>query len=109
MSEHIIPAPGEDGFDAGDRTHVRKARDNEKRTDKERASVVSGLMTIPEGRKWLWDFMSQCGIYTTPFSENALVMAFNTGKADVGRRLLADIVEYAPDAYVLMIKEHQRK
>ena len=53
--------------------------------------------------------MGRCGIYETPFNENEMVMAYKAGKADVGRMLLADIVQFAPDEYVMMIKEHQKK
>ena len=109
MSDHVIPAPGEEGFDAGDRRHVKRAGEEAKRRDKERGSVVSGLMGIPEGRRWLWEFMGRCGIYETPFNENEMIMAYKAGKADVGRMLLADIVQFAPDEYVVMIKEHQKK
>ena len=109
MSEHVIPAPGEDGFDVGNRRHVNRARDEAKRAEKERAAVIVGLMDLPEGRNWLWDLMARCGIYETPFNENEMTMAYKAGKSDVGRMLLADIVQFAPDQYVLMIKEHQKK
>lgn len=109
MSDRVIPQQGEEGFDAGDIRHVRQARNSEKLADKQRAAVVIGLMDIAEGRKWLWDFLSQCGIYETPFDTNELKMAYNAGRGDVGRRLLGDIVQFAPEQYVMMIKEHQKK
>lgn len=109
VSDRIIPEQGQEGFDAGDARHVRRARDVEKREEKQRAAVIIGLMDLPEGRKWLWDFLAACGLYETPFSESELRMAYNAGRGDVGRRLLADIVQFSPDMYVEMIKEHQRK
>lgn len=105
----MIPDQTEEGFDAGDVRHVRRARDIEKRDEKMRGAVVAGLMDMPEGRKWLWDMMARCGMYETPYSESQLRMAYNAGKSDVGRMILADIVQFAPDMYVQMIKEHQKK
>lgn len=105
----MIPAQGEEGYDAGDVRHVRQSRNSEKLAEKQRAAVIIGLMDIGEGRKWLWDFLAGCGMYETPFSESDLRMAYNAGRGDVGRRLLADIVQFAPDQYVLMIKENQKK
>ncbi len=104
-----VPDQTEEGFDAGNPRHVGRARDNEKREEKLRGAVVAGLMDMPEGRKWLWSLLANCGLYETPYSDVALRMAYNAGRGDVGRRLLADIVQFAPEMYVQMIKEHQKK
>jgi len=109
MSDAPIPAPGEEGYDAGDPNHVKRARNDARRREKDDAAVVAALMENGQGRAWLWGLLGFCGIYQSPFSLNEMQMAYAAGKGDVGRKLLADIVQHAPDQYVMMIKEHQRK
>ena len=65
-------------------------------------------MADPEGREWLWDVLTMCRLYVNAFSSDPTVMAFNCGMQNVGQRLLADIIEAAPELYLAMQQEKMR-
>lgn len=67
--------------------------------------VLEALLGTSKGRKWLHARLAEVGIGRQPFSSNALQMAFNCGELNSGQRLLARILEVAPDKYTLMIQE----
>lgn len=67
---------------------------------------LTRVMSDPAGREYLYDLLASLHIYSTSFSTDALIMAFNEGQRNVGIRLTADLVEAAPDMYLQMLKEH---
>jgi len=89
------------------------ARDREERDrNRELASVQRGrdwmtVLSTPEGRRLVWTILGECGLYRSSFAVDALAMAHNEGRRDVALRLLADITQHTPDAYVLMLTENR--
>lgn len=92
-------------YDAGDEKMVRAARLRAKRADEERLEMVKAVMSLPQGRKWMWAILGHCGVLQTPFATNALVMAFTSGKMDVGHFIIRDVMEVAPEMYLQMAAE----
>lgn len=71
----------------------------------ERANLLVVLGTR-EGRAFIWDLLVRSGVFALSFSgEQPLTMAFNEGRRQYGNRLLAEINQAAPEAYLLMLKE----
>ena len=71
--------------------------------------VIRLLMREPEGRRWLWNKISDCRVFSTTqqFGENAAIAtAFLEGKRSVGLALLADINRLCPNEYGLAVKEN---
>ncbi len=66
-------------------------------------------MFDPEGRMWMWDLLTLCGIFHSSFSIDALRCAFNEGRRDIGLRLLAEINQLSPEFYIRMVQENQAK
>lgn len=73
---------------------------------REHLAHLTRVMSDPQGREYLYDLLASLHIYSTSFSTDALIMAFNEGQRNVGIRLTADIVEAAPDMYLQMLKEY---
>lgn len=67
---------------------------------------LTRVMSDPAGREYLYDLLASLHIYSTSFSTDPLIMAFNEGQRNVGIRLTADLVEAAPDMYLQMLKEY---
>ena len=108
MSEHLHIVEGDETtFDASNPRHVKKRRDESKRTDNKRDAFLSAMMEQPEGRSWMWWLMEQTNMYHASFSPNAMVMAHKEGARNVGLAVLAEVMRVAPAEYLLMMKERQ--
>ena len=96
-------------FNASDTRQLRKAVKAARQAEAERSSVILSLMSNPAGRNWVHSIFVDCGIFHQTFSLNALAMAFNEGKRSVALQLLADVVRWAPDQYIQMMREANDK
>lgn len=77
-----------------------RIRENEFRT------VVQGIMSVRAGRQWVLRILTEwCSIASTPFTSDPAATAFNCGQQNIGLRLQADVIEAAPNDYLLMLKE----
>ena len=63
------------------------------------------VMSTQQGRRMVWLFLAECGVFRNPATANALSTQFACGEMNVGQRLLARITELAPDAFLVMQKE----
>ena len=95
-------------YDAGDPEQVNKARKKAGRNKAEKLRVVEGIMSVPEGRKWLYEILKRCHVFSTPFQNDPYATAFNCGEQNIGQMLLADIVAAAEDQYVVMCRENSK-
>ena len=63
------------------------------------------LMSLPQGRRFMWRLLERAGVFRSSFSLNGLEMAHNEGNRNAGLHLLADIQELCPERYTQMLKE----
>lgn len=72
-------------------------------------AVLNVVMSTVEGRRFLWDFLASCHLFSTTFTGDALTSAFAEGERNVGQRLLSDIMVVCPDQYIQAMREaHER-
>lgn len=76
-----------------------------KRTDLLRKADYQQLMESKAGRGVFYRMLSDCGVYRTSFSPDALVMAYQEGRRSVGLKILADLQRYCPAECAQMINE----
>lgn len=110
MADHIQNLEAEmqqdKTFDASDPKQVNNARKKASLKKSESLRVVQALMQHKDGRKWIYNLLQRCHIYTSPFVPGqADVTAFNCGEENVGLMIQADVVAAAPDEYLQMCKE----
>lgn len=67
---------------------------------------VAGVMSTPEGRRFTWRLLCECGIFRTSFNTNALSMAFAEGQRNIGLMLQARLAKAAPKMYQTMLEEN---
>jgi hypothetical protein len=97
----------EQAYNAGDAQHVAKRQKSQKTRDLQKASALKGIMSIPEGRMWMWDLIGRCGVYHSSYSPDALAMAFHEGHRNIGLHLTAEINRLSPELYARMVNENQ--
>lgn len=86
---------------AGDEGEIRNARDREKLIAQREADDLAFLLASPQGRRYIWRQIGQCGVFKTSFTGNSTTF-FNEGARNIGLQMLAEI---DPDALALMMKE----
>lgn len=92
-------------YDASDPEQVNKSRKSAGRNRRARLEFVEGMMTLPQGRKWLWELMSKCFIHGNPVVQgDTHATFFNLGQQNIGKLVLQDVQEF-PELYVQMVKE----
>ena len=67
--------------------------------------ALGRFMGEPAGRRWVYQLMGECGVWTTTGVSNALSLAFREGSRFVGLRLQAEIMQANHDMYLKMLKE----
>lgn len=87
-----------------DRGQVRAARKREAYTERARHADVARVLALPEGRRFVWWLLEQCGAFQSVMRNGRDWSEFYAGQQDVGHLLLAE-VKAAPDAYLRMERE----
>jgi hypothetical protein len=98
-------------YNAADEEQVKGRKEKQKRRDILTQGALKVLMSTPEGRAWLWELLARCGVFRLSFSTDALIMAFNEGKRDIGSHVIGDInrLNGGPELYIRMAVENQGK
>lgn len=95
-------------YNAADEKSVNEARKRAGRKKIEDLNIIKAMMDLLEGRKYLYELMEACHIFGNCFyGEEPNKTAFSLGERNVGLRVLAHIMESAPDLYTQMCKENK--
>lgn len=86
------------------RAETKKAR---LKLEQEREEMRNTLAS-PDGRAVVWRILEQCGIYRSSFQGEALTMAFNEGKRQIGLWLLSELQQANPGAYLAMQRDKKQ-
>ncbi|MGH7744064.1 MAG: hypothetical protein ACREQ5_04490, partial [Candidatus Dormibacteria bacterium] len=92
-------------YDASNRKDIRRAEKASAQVQRTRLDFLHAAMGTPQGRAWFHELLSVCHLFADPFSGQALTEAYLKGERNVGLRIFAEILEYCPDQYILMMKE----
>ena len=92
-----------------DRKSVRRQEKQAEIRMAQRAAVVRDVMSTTQGREWIWFILSECHIFSTTFTGDALTSAFCEGERNIGQRILNTITDVCPDQYIQAMREaHER-
>jgi hypothetical protein len=90
---------------------VRQVKEAKKRVSKKdellRADLKVVLSTV-QGRRLVWRWLSECHTFRSVFSTDTATMAYLAGQQDIGHRMMAEIAQAHPDAYIEMMVEQRR-
>jgi len=67
------------------------------------------LMSLPAGARFIWRLLERAGVYRSSFSTDALIMAAQEGRRDIGLKLLAEILEACPEKYINLLKSSKER
>jgi hypothetical protein len=103
MAEEQVP------YNAGDAQHVAKREKSAKTRNLQKKAALRRLMSDAEGRMWMWELLTRCGVYHSSYSSDALAMAFREGHRNIGLHLTAEINHLSPELYMKMVNENQER
>lgn len=92
-------------YDASNRKDIRKAEKEARQVELGRIEWLRSALSSTGGRSWFHNILSDCHLFSDPFTGQALREAFLKGERNIGLRIFADIVNYCPDQYILMMRE----
>ena len=107
MDLRMNEAPEEENY--GDEKFVAKQEKKARQEQKSRDNALASLMRTVDGRRLIWDILSNCHIFSTCFHENPIIMAKAEGERNIGLMLFAHIMRVCPSEYMTMAKESQPK
>jgi hypothetical protein len=98
-------------YNAGDEQAVKSRGEKQKKRDLRKQMALRRFLSDSDGRLWMWDLLEFCGVFHLSFSTEALVMAFNEGRRNIGNHLMAEITRLpgGPELYMRMATENQAK
>jgi hypothetical protein len=85
-----------------------KLSEAKKRLIKEKNDLLK-ILSIPEGRRFLWKLLDQSGVFRTVFNTDTHAMAFNEGWRSMGLSILNDITSAKAEAFDQMRRENVKK
>ena len=93
---------------AADKNQVQEGDRKEKSQREKELDDLFWVLSTQTGRRFIWRWLSFCGIFASSFSgEQSLTMAYLEGQRNVALRLIADLMETRPEAFIEMIKENK--
>ncbi len=98
----------EEGYDPTDSRHVTIASEIERNRREQQITDLKKILATIEGRRFFWRYLSLAGVFHSSFTGNNTTF-FNEGKREIGLKLLADLNEAVPQAFVLMQTEEAQR
>lgn len=96
------------GAAADPRLIKKKVLDSRLRARRDADDLRQILSTLA-GRRLVWRYLTICHVFETAFNNSGSVTAFNLGEQNIGLKLLAEINETDPEAYLKMLKESKEE
>lgn len=90
---------------AANEAKIREGKEKDLRDRERYVADLQGLLSIPGGRRFLWEQLTRCRIYEQSAEMSGSWTYFNEGSRKIGLQLLADIIEADDEKYLLMMRE----
>lgn len=90
---------------AADPEQVKQATKKELRHRAQELEDLRAMLTLPAGRRYLWELLTRCKVYESVFTITPERIYYNAGQQDIGHAVLADIAEAQPEALLQMMQE----
>ena len=113
MGEQVIEEEQEnsytdDSYDANDPKEVNRARKKAAREKMQHDEVIRGIMSIREGRKWIYHILEFSSMFGNPIGSDVYATHVNIGMANIGKMIWAEVEDAAPEFCATMLKEAKK-
>lgn len=90
---------------AADIEQVKEAASKEKRGKEQRCDDMLMVLSTPQGRRFIWRYLTECGVFRTSYTGDATNTIYLEGQRNMGLKILSDVNEASPEAYIKMMLE----
>ena len=94
---------------ATDEGQIKNAQIKEKLASEKKLNDLRFLLSTEQGRRFIWDLLSNCGIYKESADASGSWTYYKEGRRSIGLSVLAQVVEADPDSYLKMMKESKKE
>ena len=95
-------------MDTGDVKQVSKKKSRRQAKRDQELDDLRNILDMSGGRNFIWRLLTECGVYRTSYTGEALETAYNEGKRQMGLWALEEIFSASPHTYALMQKENRK-
>lgn len=92
---------------AADPAKVKKQAQKSEMLRHREIEDIFNVLATPSGRRFVWRYLTDCGIFKTSFTGNSETF-YKEGQRSIGLKLLADVNEADPSAYLKMLDEARK-
>ena len=92
---------------AADEDDIELSDKEAKAQREEELKDLRDVLKLKAGRKVLWRYLEECGVFTGGFVPDPNRVYFNEGMRNIGNIILLDVNEAAPETLMNMKKEFQ--
>lgn len=78
---------------------------NKRKADRDLTDLKK-VLSLVEGRRFIWRLLSDAGVFRSSFNANALAMSFSEGNRNLGLVVLNEILKVSPASFTQMQREH---
>ena len=95
-------------------SRISKTEEQEKRLEAEKLerevflNDVRHVLSSVQGRRFVWRILDMAGVYRSSFTGNSTTF-FNEGARNIGLRVLSDVMDAKPEAFLLMQQEDKKR
>jgi hypothetical protein len=95
-------------------SRISKEAEQEKRLEAEKLerevflNDVRHVLSSVQGRRFVWRILDMAGVYRSSFTGNSTTF-FNEGARNIGLRVLSDVMDAKPEAFLLMQQEDKKR
>ena len=95
-------------------SRISKEAEQEKRLEAEKLerevflNDVRHVLSSVQGRRFVWRILDMAGVYRSSFTGNSSTF-FNEGARNIGLRVLSDVMDAKPEAFLLMQQEDKKR
>lgn len=93
---------------AADVEQVKHAKEKQVSRREREINDMAFILNTAQGRRLLWRYLEICGVFKSSFTGSSETF-YLEGQRNVGLKILADITETSPEAYMLMMKEAKNR
>ncbi len=84
---------------------IKEQKQKEKLLLKRDKTDLKFILQHQQGRRVIWKYLEMAGINRSSFTGDVNSTLFNEGMRNMGLRILADVMETQPEAYLKMIND----
>jgi hypothetical protein len=92
-------------YDTSDRKAIRRAEKASRLAELNDREVMVAIASTTNGRRYLWNRLAECHLFTPIYNDNPQRMAFLEGERNAGLKLLSDFMQWCPEEFILAMRE----